>query len=90
MAFINIPSFSRAINVSNADSFPIKSIRTSGIEVKNNPSKNTQTHILGKKVKTKSQKKTQLNLDAQNEVHNFKDNFQCQHTKYQVKVFLVK
>lgn len=40
--------------MSNADSFPTKSIRASGIEVKDKPSKNTQTHILGKKVKAEN------------------------------------
>jgi len=35
---------------SKADSFPIKSIRTSGNKVMGNLSKNTQTYILGKKV----------------------------------------
>lgn len=40
--------------LSNTDSFPTKSIRTSGIESMDNPSKNTQTHILGKKVKAEN------------------------------------
>lgn len=38
---------------SKPDFFPVKSIKTSGNKVKDNP-KNTQTPILGKKVKTEN------------------------------------
>ena len=53
--------------LSKADSFPIKNIRASGIEEKDNPSKNIQIYIPRKKVKTKNK----TNLDSQNEVHSF-------------------
>lgn len=72
--------------LSKADSFPIKSIRTSGIEVKDNPSKNTQTHILGKKVKTKHKTNSRHRMKCT----LLKDNFQCRPTKDQVTVLLVQ
>lgn len=53
---------------SKANSFPIESIGTSGIKVKDNLSKNMQTHILGKKVKTENEQTKKI-LDTENEVH---------------------
>lgn len=69
--------------LSNTDSFPIKSIRTSGIESMDNPSKNTQTHILGKKVKAENKFQTHKMRCT-----IFKDNFRYKHSKYQVIVLL--
>lgn len=66
---------------SKADSFPIKSIRTSGNKVMGNLSKNTQTYILGKKVKTNSETKFQTHKMRYTIL---KANFQCRHTTDQV------
>lgn len=60
--------FAEQFMFSKADSFPIESIGTSGIEVKDNLPKNTQTHILGKKVKTENEQTKKI-LDTENEVH---------------------
>ena len=66
---------------SKADSFPIKSIRTSGNKIMGNLSKNIQTYILGKKVKTNSEKKFWTHKMRYTIL---KANFQCRCTKDQV------
>lgn len=69
---------------SKADSFPIKSIRTSGNKIMGNLSKNIQTYILGKKVKTNSEKKFWTHKMRYTIL---KANFQCRCTKDQVTDF---
>ena len=66
---------------SKADSFPIKSIRTSGNKIMGNLSKNIQTYFLGKKVKTNSEKKFWTHKMRYTIL---KANFQCRCTKDQV------